>query len=129
MIHGRKRKNGFTLIELLVVLAIVALLAGLAVPSYFNSLEKARETALKEDLHLLRKAIDDYFSDNDKYPADLQDLVSGKCIKGIPKDPISESNTSWIVIINDDSENPGIVDVKSGAPGKSSISGENYQDW
>lgn len=128
MLIGRDKKGGFTLIELLVVLGIIAMLAGLAVPSYYNSMDKAKETALKEDLRVLRKAIDDYFSDNDKYPDDIQDLVSAKCVKGIPKDPITDSSGTWVIIRSDDSENPGIIDVKSGAPGKS-IDGENYQDW
>ena len=128
MTAGRKSEKGFTLIELLVVLGIIALLAGIAVPSYLNSMDKAKESALKEDLHLLRKAIDDYTANNDKYPGDLQDLVTAKYIKGIPKDPITDSSGTWVIFRSDDSESPGIVDVKSGAPGRS-VDGENYQDW
>jgi general secretion pathway protein G len=126
--HGRCKEKGFTLIELLVVLGIIALLAGLAVPNYFNSLEKARESALKQDLHIMRKAIDDYFANNDKYADDLQELVTAKYIKAVPKDPITDSDSTWVAIMSDDNENQGIIDVKSGAPGKS-IDGQNYQDW
>ena len=52
------RRKGFTLIELLVVLAIVGTLLTIAVPSYVASLEHARETALKNSLHVVRAAIE-----------------------------------------------------------------------
>ena len=63
--HG---KSGFTLIELLVVMAIIAPLLSIAMPRYFNSVEKSREAVLRENLALTRQALDKYYGDNGKYP-------------------------------------------------------------
>jgi general secretion pathway protein G len=51
---------GFTLIELLVVMAIIATLASIAAPRYFNSLENSREVALRANLKAMREAIDQF---------------------------------------------------------------------
>src|ERR1700694_5766857 len=59
---------GFTLIELLVVMAIIGTLLSIAVPRYFHSLARARETVLKQDLSILREAIDKYYADLNQYP-------------------------------------------------------------
>jgi general secretion pathway protein G len=123
-----KKNDGFTLIELLVVLAIIALLAGIAAPVYFSSISKSKESALKQDLAVLRKALDDFYSDNSKYPQDLSELVAGKYIRSVPKDPLTDSDSSWIIIRGDDEDSSGISDIKSGAQGKSA-DGDNYQDW
>jgi general secretion pathway protein G len=125
---GNDRKGGFTLIELLVVLAIIALLAGIATPVYFSSISKSKESALKEDLAILRKGLDDFYSDNNKYPQDLNELVTGKYIRAIPKDPIMDSNSLWVLVKDDDDDPNGISNIKSGATGKSA-DGDNYQDW
>ena len=77
------RGNGFTLIELMIVLTLIAILLSIAVPAYQNSLVKAREAALLEDLHMMRDAIDKYYSDTGKYPDNILDLadknISGSC--------------------------------------------------
>ena len=129
MLTGKNREKGFTIIELLVVLAIIALLAGIAGPITFTALVKAKESALKHDLATVRKAIDDYYSDNGKYPLSLAVLVDGKYIRKIPRDPVTDSDKTW-VLVSDDSEDSegGIADIKSGAQGIS-IDGENFTDW
>lgn len=120
MIRQRKSGRGFTLIELLVVMAIIALLLTLAAPRYFQSVQRSREAVLKEDLHLMREAIDKHYADTGKYPANLEDLVTKKYLRRIPVDPITESATTWVLV--DPPDKPGsraVFDVRSGAPGKS----------
>ncbi len=120
MIRQRKSGRGFTLIELLVVMAIIALLLTLAAPRYFQSVQRSREAVLKEDLHLMRDAIDKHYADTGKYPANLEDLVTKKYLRRIPVDPITESATTWVLV--DPPDKPGsraVFDVRSGAPGKS----------
>jgi general secretion pathway protein G len=124
----RVRADGFTLIELLVVLAVVAMLVSLAVPRYFSSLEKSRESVLRYDLSVMRTAIDRYYGDLGVYPDSLQDLVDRKYLKGIPRDPITEQTDSWIVEPPTDGGKGAVHDVHSGAPGQAS-DGTAYGQW
>jgi general secretion pathway protein G len=89
--------KGFTLIELLVVLSIIALLLSLASPKYFNHIDRAKESALKQNLHNMRIGIDQYFGDHGVYPESLESLVEKSYIDKIPIDPITERSDSWIV--------------------------------
>ena len=57
------RAAGFTLVELMIVMAIIGILATLAIPSYVTAIKHAREAVLKEDLHVMRAAIDSYTMD------------------------------------------------------------------
>src|SRR5581483_11768450 len=114
----RTRLSGFTLIELLVVLAIVALLLTIAVPRYFGSLDRSREAVLKEDLFQMRDAIGKYYGDKGKYPETLDSLVSEKYLRNVPVDPITEKKDSWVPVAPADAGMTGVVDVKSGAEGK-----------
>lgn len=122
------KETGFTLIELLVVMAIITLLLTLAVPRYFHSVENSREIMLRENLSLTRQALDKYYSDNGKYPDALDMLVSKKYLRNLPLDPITSSNTTWIIVPPDVQEKGGVFDVKSGAPGKAR-DGSEYKDW
>ena len=54
---------GFTLVELMVVMLIIAILAAIAIPAYIASIRAAREAVLREDLHVMRDAIDAYTND------------------------------------------------------------------
>ena len=90
----RTHDNGFTLIELLVVMTIIALLLTLAVPRYFHSVDKSKEAVLRDNLSILRSTLDKYYGDNDKYPDSLDDLISNKYLRAIPRDPITESTTT-----------------------------------
>ena len=114
---GRK-KTGFTLIELLVVLAIIALLLSVVGPRYFTSVERSREAVLREDLNVLRDAIDKYFSDVGHYPNSLDDLVAGSYIRTVPIDPITQHLDTWILVAPRDTHLGVVFDIKSGAQGK-----------
>lgn len=121
-------KNGFTLIELLVVLSIIALLLTIAMPRYFSSVDNAKEAALRQDLALIRDALDKHYSDNGKYPDNLEDLVSKHYLRVIPPDPITESIATWRAIPPADTAKGNVYDIKSGAPGKAK-DGTLYSEW
>jgi general secretion pathway protein G len=120
--------GGFTLIELLVVMAIIGTLLAIAVPRYFRSLEHARETVLRQDLSILREAIDKYDSDLNKYPEKLSDLVDRHYIQALPVDPFTKVTDSWTTVLSDDADNTGIRDVHSGSEA-TAIDGTPFASW
>ena len=124
----RSRERAFTLIELLVVLSIIATLLLVAVPRYFHSLERSRETVLRQDLAVMRDAIDKYYSDLAHYPDTLTQLVEQRYLRSIPIDPQTKSSATWIAIESDDAELPGVRDVRSGATGTAS-DGTEFATW
>jgi general secretion pathway protein G len=123
-----RRKSGFTLIELLVVMAIIATLLTLAVPRYFASLEKSREAVLHANLTLMRETLDKYYGDKGVYPDSLDELVASHYLRSVPTDPITQSNTTWIVVPPAQPEMGGVYDVKSGAQGNAR-DGTAFLDW
>ncbi len=123
-----RRSTGFTLIELLVVMTIVALLLSIVAPRYFSSIDKSKETVLRQDLSIMRDAIDKYYGDNDKYPDSLDDLVSKKYLRKVPIDPITDSATTWVPVPPSDLDQGGVFDVHSGAPGNGR-DGTPYASW
>jgi len=132
----RRRKStesGFTLIELMVVMLIIGVLMAIAVPSYIGAIKAAKESVLKEDLHVIRNAIDSYTMDKQKAPQSLQDLVEAGYLKVIPVDPMTRSAESWVTQQSDtlhsiDQTDPGIDDVHSGAQ-ESGSDGHPYSEW
>ncbi len=123
------RTRGFTLLELLFVLVVVALLAGIVGPMLTGSIGRAKESTLKEDLRVLRKAIDDYYADNGKYPAELSDLTDKRYLRGIPADPLTERRDSWsLVRVHGEKATDGIVDIHSGSD-LAAADGTFYRDW
>jgi general secretion pathway protein G len=124
----KQLKNGFTLIELLVVMAIIASLLTIAAPRYFRSVEKSREAVLHENLELTRQVLDKYFSDSGKYPESLDELVTRKYLRTLPYDPITDSNSSWLIIAPEPPQQGGVYDIKSGAVG-TALDGSEYKDW
>ncbi len=122
------KKRGFTLIELLVALTIIALLLSIVVPRYFGTLARADEAALKENLFVLRDAIDKHFGDSGRYPASLDDLAAKKYIRSVPSDPITHSQGTWILVPPADSSLGGVYDVRSGAQGLGH-DGQPYERW
>lgn len=121
-------EEGFTLIELLVAMTIIALLLSIVSPRYFHNVTKAEETVLRQDLSLMREALDKFHADTGKYPDTLEELISKRYFRKIPVDPITQSNTTWILIPPVSTEKGAIFDIKSGAPGNAK-DGTAYADW
>ena len=121
-------QRGFTLIELLVVMAIVATLLTLAVPRYFISVDRSKEAVLKENLFQMRDAIGKYHADKNRYPESLQALATEQYLRKVPLDPVTESDTTWVVIPVPGLETAGVFDVRSGAQGKAT-DGSEFATW
>lgn len=112
--HGRR---GFTLIELMVVMAIIGTLLAIVAPRYFGSIEHARETALRQDLAVMREAISQFHGDLNRYPDNLDELVARRYLRSVPVDPITERSDTWVAVPHPDPNVPGMYDVSSGADG------------
>jgi general secretion pathway protein G len=130
---GTGSSRGFTIIELMVVLALVVILASLAMVQYRRSIVYAKEAVLRDDLTKMRAAIDQYYADKNQYPATLGALASEGYLREIPKDPITESNSSWQEVpAEPDASNPvaspGVFNVKSGSDG-TALDGSRYSEW
>ncbi len=125
-----RKPRGFTLIELIVVMAIVALLASIAAPRYFASLEKSKEAALRSSLGVLRDAIDHFAADRGRYPESLDELATARYVREIPEDPVAGARDAWVEVgPPPDAQLKGqLYDVRSGAAGRAS-DGRLYADW
>lgn len=128
MRSGKRRRGGFTLIELLVTLAIIGLLVAVAAPRYFNNLDRAKEDVLREDLYVMRDAIDKFYSDHNRYPDTLEELVGARYLRKLPVDPFTQSATSWVPVAPDDPAMGVVADVRSGAS-NASRDGSWLKDW
>jgi general secretion pathway protein G len=130
---AQARESGFTLFELMIVMAIIAILASVAIPSYINAVRHGREAALRQDLWVMRQAIDSYTVDKEKAPQSLDDLVQSGYLKAIPVDPITASSDTWMPDTSDtlmdiDQTAGGINNVHSGAQGVAT-DGSSYNTW
>jgi general secretion pathway protein G len=130
---GSVGERGFTLIELLVVAAILIVLAGIGLAQYRNSVVRAREAVLKEDLFRMRDAIDQYYADKTQYPSSLDALVSDGYLRKLPDDPFTMSSSTWQTVPSDPdptnpTASPGVYDVKSGSEA-TALDNTKYADW
>jgi general secretion pathway protein G len=131
--YRRKRARGFTLIELMIVMSILLILITIAIPIYNQSILRARESVLRQDLFTMRQVIDQYTLDKQKAPQSLEDLVSAGYIKLIPNDPFTGRNDTWQTVQEDTTldpsvTEPGISDVHSGSNVVGS-DGTAYSSW
>jgi general secretion pathway protein G len=72
-----KASIGFTLLELVVVIAILGTLASIAVPTYWNYVEKARETVVIADIRQLERLIAAFQASNGRIPDSLEEIGAG----------------------------------------------------
>jgi general secretion pathway protein G len=131
---ARRPSRGFTLIELMIVISMILILVSVAVPAYRQSIVRAREGVLRQNLFTLRSVISQYTLDKQKAPQSLDDLVQAGYLKQIPTDPITGRNDTWVpqqeedIIDSPDQQETGINDVHSGAEMTSS-DGTAYNTW
>src|SRR5262245_19744348 len=116
-----RTNRGFRLVELMVVLTIIALLLSVVVPDYVGRVQKAEEAVLKENLVVMRDALDKHYADAGKYPGTLDELVSKRYLRAIPPDPFTQSQSTWVAVPPTDPNKGGVYDVRSGAKG--------YERW
>ncbi|KVG56833.1 general secretion pathway protein GspG [Burkholderia territorii] len=102
--------RGFTLIEIVVVMAIVGLLLTLAVPRYMHSIEHGKEQVRRQNLAVMRNAIDQYYGDNGQYPETLDELVAKHYLRAVPVDPVN-GDDKWATLASPDETKPGVYDV------------------
>ena len=116
-----KNSRGFTLVELMVVLTVIALLLSVVVPDYVGRVRRAEEAVLKENLVVMRDALDKHYADAGRYPRSLDELVAKRYLRSIPADPFTQSPQTWIAVPPDDPKKGGVYDVRSAARG--------YERW
>jgi general secretion pathway protein G len=76
---------------------------------------------LKENLMMMRDALDKHYGDAGKYPSNLQDLVAKRYLRAVPADPFTQSASTWVAVPPDDPRKGGVYDVRSAAKG--------YERW
>src|ERR1700733_13629894 len=128
------RSSGFTLLEMMIVMIIMGILISIALPIYNQSVVRAREAVLRNDLFELRKLISQYTLDKQKAPQSLDDLVQAGYIKSIPKDPMTgeanwEPQQEEDTLLTVDQQDPGIDDVHSASAALSSDGTSAYNTW
>jgi general secretion pathway protein G len=103
-------------------------LLAIAAPKYFGSIDKSKEVVLNQDLVMMREALDKFYGDTGRYPETLDELVTRKYLRSIPRDPMTESENSWVIVPPSNGAKGSVYDIKSGAPGNGK-DGKPYAEW
>lgn len=127
--RARKKRDGFTLIELLIVVAVIAILAGIAIPNFVRAGNKTKISRVFADFRNIGEALEAYAMDNVEYPSENDgfDALVPSYVTSIPEDPFSdatyryytdaaadEPGSAWLLV----SHGPdGAEDVTDGAAG------------
>jgi general secretion pathway protein G len=91
-------------------MAIIALLLSIAAPRYIGSIESGKRAVQRQNLAVVRDAIDKFNGDQGRYPDTLQELVDKRYLREVPVDPVTERQ-DWTLIAVPDSDR-GIFDVR-----------------
>jgi len=135
---GERRRRrcalGFTLLELMIVITIIMILLALGAGRYQQSVVRAKEAALHQDLTVMRKAIDQYTLDKLAAPQSLEDLVGAGYLREIPVDPITGKKDWQVefesdVLFSPEQTSTGIVNVRSASDRISPFEGTAYNSW
>ena len=124
---------GFTLLEMMIVVTIIMILLAIGGGRYERSIIRSKEAALKQDLFVLRQAIDQYTLDKETAPSSLEDLVTAQYLRIVPTDPIT-NRKDWQTLTEDvqlspDQTGSGITDVHSSSEQVSPFEGTPYSSW
>jgi general secretion pathway protein G len=129
-----RRVLGFTLLEMMVVITIILILLSMATGRYQQSVVRAKEASLKQDLAVMRKAIDQYTLDKLAAPQSLEDLVSAGYIREVPTDPIT-GKKDWLVdfetdvLFSPEQSSTGVSNVHSASDKVSPFESTAYNSW
>ncbi len=124
-------QRGFTLLELIMVMTIMVILVAVSISAYQQIQRKANETILRENLRVMRRAIDMYAADKEQLPQSVEDLATAGYIRDVPIDPMT-GQADWTVETGEDTVSreggEGMVDVRSSAEG-TGTDGKAYREY
>ncbi len=124
---------GFTLLELMIVITIILILIAMGAGRYDQSVARAREAALKQNLSVMRHAIEQYTLDKQAAPQSLEDLVGAGYLREIPTDPMTRKKDWRVdyedVLLSPDQSGTGITDVHSSSDRLSPFENTPYSTW